>query len=80
MLTRLLVSRLLVKIAYIKMWVHLTFVLVHLRKKVSLEPWLRTSFGGDFLGQYFNNRRFSQYLDFFIVVIVNSCISNIVLS
>ncbi len=43
MLTRLLVSRL-VNIAYIKIWVHLTFVLVHLRKKVhpvqkvSLEP------------------------------------------
>ncbi len=38
MLTRLLVSRLLVNIAYIKIWVHLTFVPVHLRKKVSLEP------------------------------------------
>ncbi len=38
MLTRLLVNRLLVNIAYIKIWVHLTFVLVHLRKKVSLEP------------------------------------------
>ncbi len=37
MLTRLLVSRLLVNIvniAYIKIWVHLTFVLVHLRKKL----------------------------------------------
>ncbi len=34
MLTRLLVSRLLVNIAYIKIWVHLTFVPVHLRKKV----------------------------------------------
>ncbi len=34
MLTRLLVNHLLVNIAYIKMWVHLTFVLVHLRKKV----------------------------------------------
>ncbi len=49
MLTRLLVSRLLLNIAYMKIWVHLTFVLVHLRKnvrrtsaplvqKVSLEP------------------------------------------
>ncbi len=48
MLTRLLVSRLLVNIAFMKIWVHLTFVLVHLRKKlgapvhpvqkVSLEP------------------------------------------
>ncbi len=44
MLTRLLVNRLLVNIAYMKIWVHLTFVLVHLRKqvqpeqKVSLEP------------------------------------------
>ncbi len=34
MLTRLLVSHLLVNIAYIKIWVHLTFVPVHLRKKV----------------------------------------------
>ncbi len=34
MLTRLLVNRLLVNIAYMKIWVHLTFVLVHLRKKV----------------------------------------------
>ncbi len=32
MLTRLLVNRLLVNIAYTKMWVHLTFVLVHLRR------------------------------------------------
>ncbi len=39
MLTRLLVNRLLVNIAYMKIWVHLTFVLVHLRKKVSLEPY-----------------------------------------
>ncbi len=39
MLTRLLVNPLLVNIAYMKIWVHLTFVLVHLRKKVSLEPW-----------------------------------------
>ncbi len=36
--SRLLVNRLLVSIAYTKIWVHLTFVLVHLRKKVSLEP------------------------------------------
>ncbi len=43
MLTRLLVNRLLV--AYMKIWVHLTFVLVHLKKrlgapvqKVSLVP------------------------------------------
>ncbi len=34
MLTRLLVNRLQVNIAYTKIWVHLTFVLVHLRKKV----------------------------------------------
>ncbi len=33
MLTRLLVNRLLVNIAYMKIWVHLTFV-----QKVSLEP------------------------------------------
>ncbi len=33
MLTRLLVNRLLVNIAYTNIWVHLTFVLVHLRKK-----------------------------------------------
>ncbi len=49
MLTRLLVNCLLVNIAYTKIWVHLTFVLVHLRKKlgtpvqpvqkVSLELW-----------------------------------------
>ncbi len=49
MLTRLLVNRLLVNIAYMKIWVHLTFVLVYLKKKlgapvqpvqkVSLEPW-----------------------------------------
>ncbi len=48
MLTRLLVNRLLVNIANTKIWVHLTFVLVHLKKKfgapvqavqkVSLEP------------------------------------------
>ncbi len=37
-LTRLLINRLLVNIAYMKIWVHLTFVLVYLRKKVSLEP------------------------------------------
>ncbi len=49
MFTRLLVNRLLLNIAYMKIWVHLTFVLVHLRKKlgapvqkVSLEPWLGT--------------------------------------
>ncbi len=35
MLTRLLVNHLLVNIAYMKIWVHLTFVLVHLRKKVT---------------------------------------------
>ncbi len=34
MLTRLLVNRLLVNIAYMKKWVHLTFVLVHLRIKL----------------------------------------------
>ncbi len=34
MLTRLLVNHLQVNIAYMKIWVHLTFVLVHLRKKV----------------------------------------------
>ncbi len=34
MLTRLLVNRLLVNIAFMNIWVHLTFVLVHLRKKV----------------------------------------------
>ncbi len=49
MLTRLLVDCFLVNIAYTKMWVHITFVLVHLRKKLgapvqpvqkfSLEPW-----------------------------------------
>ncbi len=38
MLTRLLVSRLLVNIAYIRIWVHLTFVPVHPVQKVSLEP------------------------------------------
>ncbi len=44
MLTRLLVNRFLINIAYMKIWVHLTFVPVHLRKpvhpvlKVSLEP------------------------------------------
>ncbi len=51
MLTRLLVNRFLINIAYMKIWVQLTFVLVHLRKvqqymahqynqckKVSLEP------------------------------------------
>ncbi len=48
MLTTLLVNRLLVNIAFMKIWVHLTFVLVPLRKKlgapvhpvqkVSLEP------------------------------------------
>ncbi len=46
----MLVNHLQVNIAYMKIWVHLTFVLVHLRKKklgapvqpvlkVSLEPW-----------------------------------------
>ncbi len=49
MLTRLLVNRFLVNIAYMKIWVHLTFVLMHQEKKlgapvqpvqkVSLEPW-----------------------------------------
>ncbi len=34
MLTRLLVNHLQVNIAYMKIWLHLTFVLVHLRKKV----------------------------------------------
>ncbi len=34
MLTTLLVNGLLVNIAYTKIWVHLTFVLVHLRKKL----------------------------------------------
>ncbi len=34
MLTRLLANNLLVNIAYIKICVHLTFVLVHLRKKL----------------------------------------------
>ncbi len=34
MLTTLLVNRLLVNIANTKIWVHLTFVLVHLRKKI----------------------------------------------
>ncbi len=34
MLTWLLVNRLLVNIAFMKMWVHLTFVPVHLRKKL----------------------------------------------
>ncbi len=41
MLTRLLVNRLLVNIAYMKIWVHLTFVLgapVQPVQKVSLEP------------------------------------------
>ncbi len=34
MLTSLLVNHLQVNITYMKIWVHLTFVLVHLRKKV----------------------------------------------
>ncbi len=45
MLTRLLVNRLLVNIAYMKIWVQLTFVLVHLKlggpvQNISREPWL----------------------------------------
>ncbi len=38
MLTRLLVNRLLVNIAYMNIWVHLTFVLVHLRIKAPVQP------------------------------------------
>ncbi len=58
MLTTLLVNRLLVNIAYMEIWVYLTFVLVHLRKnvgapvqKVSLEPCIMRYRPGMLAGQ-----------------------------
>ncbi len=59
MLTRLLVNRLLVNIAYMKIWVYLTFVLVHLRKKLGAPVQLVQKFS---LEPCIYSKTFTKYL------------------